>query len=120
MLVDTHESASGRRGNLALLLILGAGGFTSALNVTMLSPVLVDIAEHFDVTEAAAGQLATVTAASSGVIALTVAPWMDRYSRRFWLQLECVLLLIGTLISALAPTFGLMFVGRVVPESAAR
>jgi DHA1 family inner membrane transport protein len=47
-------------------------------------------------------------------MALTVAPWMDRYARRFWLQLECVLLLIGTLISALAPAFGLMFVGRFV------
>ncbi len=108
------EDAPPHSANLLILLILGAGAFTSALNVTMLSPLLVDIAEHFDVTEAAAGQLATVTAASAGVMALTVAPWMDRYSRRFWLQLECTLLFIGTLLSALAPDFGVMFVGRII------
>jgi DHA1 family inner membrane transport protein len=112
--VNTHEEKPGRRGNVALLLILGAGGFTSALNVTMLSPLLVDIAELFDVSEAAAGQLATVTAASAGVMAITVTPWMDRYSRRFWFRFECVLLLIGTLITALSPAFGLMFIGRIV------
>lgn len=103
-----------RGGNLLILLILGAGAFTSALNVTMLSPLLVNIAEHFEVTEAAAGQLATVTAFAAGIMALTVAPWMDRYSRRFWLQLECILLFVGTLLSALTPDFGLMFIGRII------
>lgn len=110
----TVETAVARTGTVLLLLILGAGGFTSALNVTMLSPLLVDIAAHFKVSEAAAGQLATVTAASAGLMGFAVAPWTDRYSRRFWIRLECVLLLIGTLITALSPTFGLMFVGRVV------
>ena len=96
----------------ALLIVLAAGGFTSALNVTLLSPLLVDIARTFDVSEAGAGQLATLTAASSGVMAITVAPWLDRYSRRFWLRLECALLTVGTLISALAPGFAWMFLGR--------
>ncbi|MDQ2682741.1 MAG: MFS transporter [Chloroflexota bacterium] len=99
---------------LIMLLILGLGGFTSALNVTMLSPLLVDIADAFDITEAAAGQLATVTAAAAGVMGLTVAPWMDQFSRRFWIRFECVLLLAGSLVSAFAPTFGLMFPARVL------
>src|SRR5688500_10787579 len=87
----------------AMLIVLAVGGFTSALNVTLLSPLLVDIARTFDVSEAAAGQLATLTAASSGVMAITVAPWMDRYPRRFWLRLDSALLTVGTLNSALAP-----------------
>lgn len=95
-----------------LLGILAAGAFTTALNVTLLSPLLVDIAADFNVSEAAAGQLATLTAASSGVMAVLVAPWMDRYSRAFWLRLECSLLFLGTLLSALAPGFGWMFLGR--------
>ncbi len=97
-----------------LLGILAAGAFTTALNVTLLSPLLVDIAAEFGVSEAAAGQLATLTAASSGVMAVVVAPWMDRYSRGFWLRLECSLLFVGTLLSALAPGFGWMFFGRAL------
>src|ERR687894_174601 len=78
-----------------LMIILAVGAFTTALNVTLLSPLLVDIARSFDVSEAAAGQLATLTAASSGLMAVCVAPWMDRYSRRFWVRLECTLLAAG-------------------------
>ena len=101
-------------GRWLLLALLSLGGFTTALNVTLLSPLLVDIAAEFDVSEAAAGQLATLTALSSGVMAVTVAPWMDRYPRSFWLRLECSLLIVGTLLSALAPVFALMFIGRVI------
>ena len=72
-----------------------AGAFTTALNVTLLSPLIPDIAREFDISDARAGQLATLTAASSGFMALTVAPWMDRYSRSFWFRLECGLLAIG-------------------------
>lgn len=111
---DPDAQGDQRAGNGLILFVLGAGGFTSALNVTMLSPLLVDIADHFDVSEATAGQLATVTAASAGIMALVVAPWTDRYPRRFWLRLECILLAIGALVSALAPELGWMFAGRVL------
>jgi predicted MFS family arabinose efflux permease len=104
--------SSGIRRHAGLLLLLAAGGFTSALNVTLLSPLIVAISRDFDVSEAAAGQLATLTAASSGLMAVVVAPWMDRYPRRFWLRLECGLLATGTLITALAPAFAWMFLGR--------
>jgi DHA1 family inner membrane transport protein len=111
---DQESSTNLFARHRALLIVLAVGGFTSALNVTLLSPLLVDIARTFDVSEAAAGQLATLTAASSGVMAITVAPWMDRYPRRFWLRLECALLTVGTLISALAPSFAWMFLGRAI------
>jgi predicted MFS family arabinose efflux permease len=101
-------------GRRLLVGILSVGAFTTALNITLLSPLLVDIAEEFAVSEAAAGQLATLTAASSGLTAIAVAPWMDRYSRRFWLRFECSLLVLGSLLSALAPGFGWMFLGRAV------
>ncbi|MDP9369653.1 MAG: MFS transporter, partial [Chloroflexota bacterium] len=111
------EGATGSPGaprHGLLLGILAAGAFTTALNVTLLSPLLVDIAGEFGVSEAAAGQLATLTAGSSGVMAVLVAPWMDRYSRGFWLRLECSLLFLGTLLSALVPGFGWMFLGRAI------
>src|SRR4051812_48979860 len=110
----SHPPGTALAGNRAMIAVLAAGAFLTALNVTMLSPLLVGIARTFNISEASAGQLVTVTAASSGVMAVCVAPWMDRYSRRFWLQLECSVLAIGTLITATAPAFGLMFVGRAI------
>jgi DHA1 family inner membrane transport protein len=113
-MLSTVDSRTGLRRHAAILFILSAGGFTSALNVTLLSPLIVQIAREFDVSEAAAGQLATLTAACAGLMAMVVAPWMDRYSRRFWFRLECSLLAFGSIISALAPEFGWMFLGRVL------
>ncbi|MBA2277987.1 MAG: MFS transporter [Chloroflexia bacterium] len=94
--------------------ILSLGAFTTALNVTLLSPLLTRIAAEFDVSEAAAGQLATLTAVCSGVAALTVAPWLDRRPRGDWLRLESALLAAGTLLTILAPGFGWLFAGRML------
>jgi MFS transporter, DHA1 family, inner membrane transport protein len=114
MLSSTSESRTGLRRHAAVLFILSAGGFTSALNVTLLSPLIVQIADQFGVSEAAAGQLATLTAACAGLMGILVAPWMDRYSRRFWFRLECSMLATGTILSAIAPEFGWMFLGRIL------
>ena len=97
-----------------MIAVLVAGAFATALNVTLLSPLLKDIAAEFDVSDSTTGQLATLTAACSGLTALLAAPWMDRWSRRAWVRFECVLLAAGTLLSALAPSFGLLLAARVV------
>jgi len=97
-----------------LLGILFLGAFTTAVNVTLLSPLLTRIAAEFGVSDPTAGQLATLTAGSSGLAALLVAPWTDRYSRVAWLRVECSLLAIGSVLSALSPGFGWLFVGRIV------
>lgn len=105
-------SATGARWPIVVVLV--AGAFTTALNISMISPLVTSIAADLDTSEAAAGQVATLTAAASGLTALVVAPWMDRWSRRIWLRVECGLLVVGTAISVLAPTFGWLLVGRAV------
>jgi DHA1 family inner membrane transport protein len=111
-LMEQGRSTSEFRDHLPKLMLLSFGAFTTALNVTMLSPLIPDIAREFDVSESAAGQLATLTAASSGIFAVVVAPWMDRYPRSFWFRFECTLLAIGSVLTAVSPAFGLMFIGR--------
>ncbi len=103
-----------------IVAVLAVGSFTTALNVTMLSPLLPAIGADFEVSAAATGQLATVTAASSGATALLAAPWMDRWSRRSWLRFEAALLLLGTFLSALAPGFGWLLAARVIAGIGAR
>jgi DHA1 family inner membrane transport protein len=44
---------------------------------------------------------------------------MDRWSRRTWLQLEGSLLFVGLIVSAAAPTFGWLVVGRVIAGAGA-
>lgn len=106
-----HDAEPPRR---LLLGILFLGAFTTAVNVTLLSPLLTRIAAEFRVSDPTAGQLATLTAGASGLTALLVAPWTDRFSRVAWLRVECSLLAIGSVLSALAPGFGWLFAGRIL------
>lgn len=97
-----------------MLVVLTAGAFATALNVTLLSPLLVQIAADVGVSVAAAGQLATVAAASAGTMALAVAPWLDRYPGGTWMRAQCTILVLGTIVAALAPSFGRLFAGRAI------
>jgi DHA1 family inner membrane transport protein len=97
-----------------MVAVLIAGAFTTALNIALISPLVTAIAAEFHRSEAAAGQVATLTATASALTALAVAPWMDRWPRRVWLRIEAILLTVGTVISALAPGFGWLLVGRTV------
>lgn len=94
--------------------ILAIGAFTTTVNTTLLSPLLTPIAADFAVSDSVTGQIGTVTATSAAIAALVIAPWLDRASRRTWLRLECIVLGAGTLLSALAPSFGWLVVGRAL------
>ena len=97
-----------------LIAALAVGGFTVSVGVTLLSPLVPAIGADLGVSDSAVGQLATVTAASAGIAALVTAPWMDRYSRRGWIRVLALLLLAGTVISALAPNYAVLLAGRAV------
>ncbi len=95
-----------------LTFVLATGAFTTMVHGSMLSPLLKDIAADFGVSDASVGQLATLYAALAAVIAFAVVPLMDRYSRRAMLRFECGVLVVATLISALAPSYAWLVIGR--------
>jgi DHA1 family inner membrane transport protein len=97
-----------------LLVILAAGVFTTGLNVSVLSPLVESIGSVLGVSDAAVGQLATLHATVAGVVALLIAPWIDRYSRRAVLTVETGILFVATVLSALAPTYGWLMAGRLL------
>ncbi|MBA2518204.1 MAG: MFS transporter [Chloroflexia bacterium] len=94
--------------------ILAVGAFTTAVNVTLLSPLLPHIAADFSLSDAAAGQLGTLTAIFAALTAIVLTPFIDRYSRRILLQIEAVLLCLATLLSVVAPTFTVLAVSRAL------
>jgi DHA1 family inner membrane transport protein len=96
------------------LTVLSLGAAVTLLNLAVLSPLLQPISREFGTSEATTGQLATIAALVSVVSSLAATPWMDRWSRRTWLQLEGAVLLAAIIISALAPSFAWLLGGRVL------
>lgn len=94
------------------VLCLAAG--TSVLNNAILSPLLRPIGAAFGTSDATTGQLATLGSLFGVAASLAATPWMDRWSRRRWLQGLGLVVLGGILLSALAPSFEWLMVGRVL------
>ncbi len=96
------------------LVVLCLGAAVTLLNMAILSPLLRAIGEEFGTSDATTGQLATLGSLVGVVSSLLATPWMDRWSRRTWLRLEGSLVLVAVVVSALAPSFGWLLVGRVL------
>ena len=96
------------------LAVYCTGSFTTMLNLGFLSPLLRPIGASFGTPDAVTGQLATIGALVTFVAALVATPWMDRWSRATWYRLLGLLLLVGTLLSAAAPSFGVLVIARII------
>src|ERR1700737_1707650 len=92
-----------------LVPILMLVAFVSGLQPVILSPLLPAIARDFGVSPAAAGQLAAAASLASAMTALLAVPLIDRFARRTILFVEATILLVATLLSALAPTLVWLF-----------
>jgi DHA1 family inner membrane transport protein len=96
------------------LAVLCLGAAVASINLASLSPLLRSIGQEFGTSDATTGQLATIGALVAVASSLLATPWMDRWSRRAWFRLEGALVLAGTLLSAMAPSFGWLVVGRIL------
>jgi DHA1 family inner membrane transport protein len=96
------------------LAVLCLGAAAALLNMAILSPLLRPIGQAFGTADATTGQLATLSSLVAVTSSLASTPWMDRWSRKTWLRLEGSLLLAGTIVSALAPSFAWLMAGRVL------
>jgi len=87
--------------------------FASQTGVLVLSPILSQVAEEFDVSIARAGQLRLVAALLAAVVALAAGRALARFSPRALLLGGSVLLALGSLASAFAPTFWVLGLTQV-------
>jgi DHA1 family inner membrane transport protein len=96
------------------LLALALGGFGIGLTEFGIMGLLPQVAADFGVSEPVAGYLISGYALSVAVggIALTAA--VTRFDRKKVLLALMVLFIAGNLISALAPTYSVLMVGRIV------
>lgn len=98
----------------AALYALALGGFGIGLTEFVIMGLLPEVAADFGVTEPVAGYLISGYALSVAVGAIAMTAALSRMPRKRALLLLMVLFIVGNLLCAVAPTYGMTMVGRVV------
>ena len=98
----------------AALLALAIGGFGIGLTEFVIAGLLPEVAATYGVDEAAAGWLISGYALSVAVGAILLTAAATRLNRKHVLVGLMVLFVAGNLLSALAPTYGLLLGGRIL------
>ena len=94
--------------------ITGAAMFLAQLVGLMLAPLLVALSDEFDVSVAAAGQLAAVTFAAWAISVISVGPISDSFGRRPVAVVGLTLLSASVIASSFAPSFSALLGLRVL------
>ena len=87
--------------------------FASQAGVLTLAPILSDVAADFDVSIAEAGQLRILAAPLAALVAIAAGRSLVRFSPRALLGVGSALLALGSIASAVAPTFALLAAAQV-------
>lgn len=96
------------------LIALAIGGFGIGLTEFVILGLLPEVATDFGVSEAAAGWLISGYALSVAVGAIVITAATGRFSRKKVLMALLLLFIAGNFISAIAPTYEVMLLGRIV------
>ncbi|WP_405521024.1 MFS transporter [Streptomyces canus] len=96
------------------LVALAVGGFGIGLTEFLISGLLPQVAASFAVSEAAAGRLISGYALSVAVGAIALTAATARLPRKHVLVGLVVLFVLGNLLSAIAPSYPVMLLGRIV------
>ncbi|MGO4104022.1 MFS transporter [Leifsonia sp. YAF41] len=96
------------------LIALAIGGFGIGLTEFIIMGLLPEVAADFAVDPTAAGWLITGYALSVVVGALLLTAAVNRFNRKKVLAWLMVLFILGNLVSALAPTYEIMLLGRII------
>lgn len=105
---------TGSRRGLHPSVVLFLCLFAAQAALLVLSPILPQVAAEFDVSNAAAAQLRSVSGATAGTFALYLAARGDRYRLVPLLRTGLFLLAGGSTVSATAPGFALLLTAQVV------
>lgn len=96
------------------LLALAIGGFGIGLTEFVIMGLLPEVATDFGVTETVAGYLISGCAVAVAIGAILVTVALSRVNRKFALIGLAILFIIGNALSAPAPSYEAMMLGRIV------
>lgn len=110
----TDAGAVTPRGTTTVIAVLVMSAFVMILNETILSVALRDLTVDLGVTASTVQWLTSGFLLTMAVVIPTTGYLLDRYTPRQIFLVSLTLFSAGTLLSALAPGFGVLLVGRVV------
>jgi DHA1 family inner membrane transport protein len=96
------------------LVALAVGGFGIGLTEFLIAGLLPQVAASFSVSEAAAGRLISGYALSVAVGAIALTAATARLPRKHVLVGLLALFVLGNLLSAIAPSYPVMLLGRII------
>lgn len=96
------------------LIALALGGFGIGLTEFVIMGLLPEVAADFSISEATAGWLISGYALAVVVGALLLTAAVTRFERKPVLAVLMVLFIGGNLVSALAPDYSMMMIGRII------
>ncbi|NKY48884.1 MDR family MFS transporter [Nocardia vermiculata] len=109
---SVHRSTGGRTPAVIRLLVLAT--FVVILNETIMTNAIPRLMEDLHVTERSAQWVSTVFMLTMAAVIPVTGWFLQRVSTRRAYALAMTVFLAGTVISAVAPTFAVLLVGRVV------
>ncbi|NIK61405.1 MFS transporter [Kribbella shirazensis] len=111
MSTDRVSESSRRRLVLAVLALVS---LTIAYSTLAMAPLLVQMADEYDVSVGRAGLATAAYGLPGAVLGVFPGPWSDRYGRKRFLVSGLLVLGFGHLATALAPDLGLMMSARLL------
>src|SRR3954465_10969536 len=97
-----------------ILAVLSLGGIAYALLQSLVVPALPEIQTSLHTSESAVGWVLTAFLLSASVATPIIGRLGDMYGKERLLMIVLLMLALGTLISAVASSLGLMLLGRVI------
>ncbi|MEV0349533.1 MFS transporter [Nonomuraea sp. NPDC050680] len=98
---------------------LALGNFAVGTGMFVTAGLLAPISQDLDVSLSAAGQLMTVFALAYALLSPVLAALTARLSRRRVLLIALAVFVVGNMLTALAPTYPLVMVTRVIAAAGA-
>ncbi|MFC5648579.1 DHA2 family efflux MFS transporter permease subunit [Paenibacillus solisilvae] len=115
--ITAFDSSSIKKGPLMFVMILGA--FIAVLNQTIMSVAMPELMIDFDIAASTAQWLTTGYMLVNGVLIPITAFLMQRFTTRELFQTSMIIFLGGTIVSALAHSFDLLLIGRLIQAAGA-
>ncbi|GGH81717.1 EmrB/QacA subfamily drug resistance transporter [Pullulanibacillus pueri] len=116
----TSESSTPK--NIKVVPIFGimiAGALVAFLNQTLINIALPQLMNHFNISATTADWLTTIFMLVNGIVIPITAFLMNRFTTRQLYLTAMSLFTIGTVICAVAPSFSVILVGRVIQAAGA-
>lgn len=119
VVTENRAAAPTRRaGGTAIILFLSLGGLSFAVLQSLVAPALGTIGEDLGVSTSDASWVLTAYLLSAAVLTPILGRLGDMAGKRKVLIVILALLLVGTVLAALAPNLGVLIVGRILQGAA--